>query len=297
MRQRIWLLALVVAGLTACSTTAPTSFLKGPAVISAPTLYSGGLACLGRELGNRPHLTIGVGTITDKTGKFSLEDGGYKVSQGPDLMVISAFAKSHAVDLVERIDTRVIEWELKYANDKVLGDGPRVVNTANGPEEVKYRGIYPGSLTGSDDYVIGGITSLDYNIFSGGAEASVSGIGGGRREYRLLVGIDLRLVDSRSSRIKGVATFQKEFVGIETEANVFRFFGSVLVDISAGTKVNEPMSLGVRAIIERAVYDLISDLYDLPHDGECQEMVRKAEAIAVSPGVTTAQADPPHAAP
>jgi curli biogenesis system outer membrane secretion channel CsgG len=297
MRQRFLLYALVTAGLSACSTTAPTSFLQGPAVISAPTLYSDALACLGRKVGSRPHLSVGIGTISDKTGKFSLEDGGYKVSQGLDLMVVSAFAKTKAVDLVERIDTRVVEWELKFANDKVLGDGPRVVNTAKGPEEVNYRGIYPGSLAGSDYYVVGGVTGLDYNIFSGGVQGSVSGIGGGRREYRLLVGIDMRLVDSRSSRIKGVATFQKEFIGVETEANVFRFFGSVLVDINAGTKVNEPMSLGVRAIIERATYDLISDLYDIPHDGECQEMVRKAESIAVSPLMTTAKADHPYSAP
>jgi curli biogenesis system outer membrane secretion channel CsgG len=274
MHPRV-LAVLAATGLGAC-VSQPLPMVEGPAVTTVTTPYGAALSCLGKYVPDTKYV-VGVAAIADKTGKFSLDDGGFKVTQGPDLMVVSALAKTNAVSLVERLDTRILEWELNYANDKVLGDGPRVVNTPEGQQQVNYRGIFPGVLVGSDYYIIGGVTSLDYNISSGGLEASISGIGGGYREFRLLVGIDLRLVDTRTSRIVATSSQQKQILGFETEAGVFRFFDDILVDINAGAKVNEPMGLGVRAVIERAVFDLVTQLYGLPY-GECHELVQRKDA-------------------
>lgn len=275
--KRIMTVAAAALSLAACA-SGRAPLLQGPAIEQATTTESSALACLADHVPGDKRV-VAVASVTDRTGKFSVDDGGYKVSQGPDLMAISALAKTGAVDLVERIDTKILEWEIGYADKKVLGDGPRVMRTKNGPQKVTYRAIMPGQLTGSDYYLVGGITSIDYNIASSGAQVSISGIGGGYREFRLLVGVDLRMVETRTSRIAAVASLQKQIVGYEVQSGIFRFFNDTLVDVNAGTKVNEPISLGVRAVIERAAFDLVTQIYGMP-EGECHELLRREDAAA-----------------
>ena len=76
-------------------------------------------------------------------------------------MAMSALAKA-GVPLVERFDTSVAELELKYANNKLIGDEPTA-----GPATTA-RSI-AGSIPGSDYYLVGGITELNFNIRSMGA--------------------------------------------------------------------------------------------------------------------------------
>jgi curli biogenesis system outer membrane secretion channel CsgG len=289
MMRKLTAATAVAVALAGCASN-PVSVMRGPPVSTVETPYSAALACLsGAVPAASKKFSIGVGAVTDKTGKFSLDDGGYKVSQGPELMVISALSKTNAVQLVERIDTRPLEWELKFANDKVLGDGEmRTISTPTGQQQVAYRGIQPGILAGSDYYLVGGITSIDYDIFSAGAEVNIAGYGGGAREYRLLVGVDLRLVDSRTGRVAGVASLEKQVVGVETKLNLFRFFGSRLYDLSAGTKKDEPMQLAVRAVIENAVFDLVANLYG-GADATCRTLEQHAmqETAPPAPATTT----------
>ena len=114
-------------------------------------------------------LRIAVGQIADYTGKIESDDSGRKLTQGAALMAMSALAKA-GVHLVERFDTSVAEMELKYANNKLIGgsDQPQA-----GPGD--YRQIMAGSIPGSDYYLVGGITELNFNIRSEGA----NGDGGG----------------------------------------------------------------------------------------------------------------------
>ena len=129
-------------------------------VTANPTPYSDGLVCMGhyaRQSGYRAP-RIAVGRILDYTGKADLE-GGRRVTQGASLMAISAFAKSGA-RLVERFDTSVSELELKYANNKLIGD----------EQPDNFRKITAGSIPGSDFYLVGGITELNYNIRSNGVD-------------------------------------------------------------------------------------------------------------------------------
>jgi curli biogenesis system outer membrane secretion channel CsgG len=263
-----------------------TALLQGPPITEVATPYGAALSCLAKVAGDEPNKpVIAVGAIADRTGKFSLDDGGYKVSQGPDLMVMSALARTNAVRLVERVDTRVVEWELKYANDKILGDGPRTMDTDKGPVEVPYRGIKAGVLKGSDYYLVGGITSIDYNVFSGGAQIGVSNIGPGFREYRLLLSVDLRLVNSRTSEVKQTSTLHKQVVGYEVTAGIFKFFGNTLIDLNLGAKKDEPVSLAVRAVLERSVFDLVTGLLDTPETAPCQELARQGELATTTGNV------------
>lgn len=64
--------------------------------------------------------------------------------------------------------------------------------------------------------------------------------------------------------VESAVSVQKQITGYEIGFDMFRFFGngtgSNLVDISAGTKNQEPLQLGVRSVLELGTLQLIRDL-------------------------------------
>lgn len=263
---------LAAAGLTACASAPPKVDTAGyyarpigsaPATANA-TPYSPGLVCLAmaaRTAGRRSP-TIAVGRIADYTGKQ--EDGlaGPRLTQGGSLMAITALAKAGA-DMVERVDTSVPEQELRYANNRLLSD--------SGQGAGGYRPITVGQYAGSDYVIAGGITELNYNIRSGSLEASVGGSSAssakavvGGKTYVMNIGIDLRLIDTRTMRIVDVISYQKQIIGREVGGGAFSFLGSNIIDVSAGRGEMEPLQLGVRTLIERASLEFMANLYGVP---------------------------------
>ena len=97
-----------------------TSPIGGAPVISNETPYSAALRCMGGFVRQRP-VRIAVGQIADYTGKTESDGSGRKVTAGAALMAMSALNKA-GVHMVERFDTSVAEMELKYANNKLIGD-------------------------------------------------------------------------------------------------------------------------------------------------------------------------------
>ena len=234
-------------------------------VTANPTPYSAALVCLGEYARSRnlPSPRIAVGRISDYTGKEEAE-GGRKITQGASLMAISALAKAGA-RLVERYDTSVSELELKYANNRLVSD-------AEGPapegQPIPYRRITAGQIPGSDFYLVGGITELNYNIRSVGADANggevaSTGIKGGfhGRMFVMNIGLDLRLVETRSLEVVDVVSYQKQIIGREVSAGVFDFWNGNVFDISAGEGGLEPIQLAVRAVVERGVLEMMANLY------------------------------------
>src|SRR5690606_28086308 len=132
-------------------------------VTANPTPYSAALYCMAdyARRYNLPSPRMAVGRIADYTGTVSA-DGGRQVTGGASLMAMSALAKSGA-RMLERYDTSVSEMELRYANNRLIGD-PGL----EGADDVEYRRILAGSVPGSDFYIIGGITEVNHNIRSGG---------------------------------------------------------------------------------------------------------------------------------
>ncbi len=263
-------LALVIAAvaLGGCISPIPTASgrytapIGGSPVISNETPYSAALRCLSRYTASKP-LRIAVGQIADYTGKMESDNSGRKVTQGAALMAMSALAKA-GVPLVERFDTSVAEMELKYANNKLIGsDNP------SGPGG--YRKIMAGSIPGSDYYLVGGITELNFNIRSEG----IGGDGGGTATnaikgtvgasmYVMNVGLDLRLVDTTTLQVVDVVSYQKQIIGRQISAGVFDFLGQTFFDASVGESALEPIQLAVRSVIERAVLEMMSRLYHTP---------------------------------
>ncbi len=247
----------------------------GDAPVTAnPTPYSTALVCLSEYAQHygvhAPR--IAVGRIADYTGKAE-DNGGREVTQGASLMAISALAKAGA-PLVERYDTSVSELELKYANNKLISDQPDGPASPGGPGP--YRKIVAGQVPGSDFYLVGGITELNYNIRSAGVNGQ-----GGKQDatqgtglltgqlYVMNVALDLRLVETKTMEVVDVVSYQKQIYGRQVGAGLFKFFGSNVIDISAGEGGLEPIQLAVRSMIERATVEMMSNLYGAPGPSAC----------------------------
>jgi curli biogenesis system outer membrane secretion channel CsgG/outer membrane protein OmpA-like peptidoglycan-associated protein len=211
---------------------------------------------------NAPVASVTVGDVKDYTGKYSQAEGN-AITQGGSLMLYSALGKmGNTVRLQERFDTRIAELELAYADRRQLGDG-RLHAVEAGKPQVPWVPYFGGSILRSDYYIVGGITEVNYNIQSRGAELSVSSIGGKARTFTMNVGVDLRIVDSRSLVVVKTVSMQKQITGTEVGAGIFRFFGTDLLDMNVGSKNQEPLQLGVRTTIEHGLLELLAAISGL----------------------------------
>lgn len=199
--------------------------------------------------------TFSVGEVADKTGQFNNDENGsgHALTQGVSEMVISALAKTKKAYQVERLDLRIPLAELKLSEQGKLS------------RDVKGYGKLPAS----DFILVGALTELNYNIVSGGSQLFVKGIGGGARMVVINVALDLRVVDSKSFKIRYVSSLQKQIYGYEVEANVFRFFGNTLLEFDGGMIRNDQLQLGVRSIVEMATYQIMTEFIGLPAEQSC----------------------------
>jgi outer membrane protein OmpA-like peptidoglycan-associated protein len=101
--------------------------------------------------------------------------------------------------------------------------------------------------------------------------------------------------------IAKTVSLQKQIIGQEVGAGVYRFFGNDLVDINVGNKSQEPLQLGVRTTIEHGVIELISAVAGVDGDrclSNAVELYRAgASAPAFLPGAAPAPVSVPAAAP
>ena len=270
--------AIAAASMTVAGCVSPVAGPNGlyaapigtAPVTSNSTPYSSALVCLSQYARqyNVHAPRIAVGRIADYTGKAE-DNGGREVTQGASLMAISALAKA-GVPMVERYDTSVSELELKYANNKLISDSPDA-----GPSP-QYRKILAGQVPGSDFYIVGGITELNYNIKSsgldlqGGNQNATKGTGQVTGKlYVMNVAMDLRLVETKTLEVVDVVSYQKQIIGKEVGAGFFQFFNSSVINVSAGEGALEPVQLAVRALIERGVTEMVSNLYGAPGPAAC----------------------------
>jgi len=232
--------------------------IGGSPVIGNDTPYSEALRCIAKHLdetipNKADRVAIAVGQISDYTGKYD-DYSGSKVTQGAALMAMAALDKA-GVRLLERFDIAVSELELKLANNSLISNADGQV-----------RQVYAGSVPGSHYYLVGGITELNYNIssLSGGAFYQPVQVSG--RYYVLNTAMDMRLVHTESLEVVDLASYQKQILGREVTAGIFEFFGGQLFDLSLAERSLEPIQLAVRMIVERAVFGMVSDLYEVDSD-------------------------------
>lgn len=232
--------------------------LDGAAVVENKTRYSEALECLRAQIANSPNAKrrFAVGRVNDFTGKEDLTNGK-RITQGAALMVISALSKS-GVPLVERFDTTIADMELKYADNKLISD-------STGPDaNTAYRKIFSGSLLGSDYHIVGGITEVNYNIRSGSVESSIKFLGASARYFVMNVAADLRVVNTKTLEVVNTQSLQKQIIGTELSGGYFRIFSDGLVDLTASERTQEPIQKGVRMVLEQAVYNMLTEMNQLP---------------------------------
>ncbi|MDZ4761452.1 MAG: holdfast anchoring protein HfaB [Alphaproteobacteria bacterium] len=273
-RTRLLAASLGALALTGCISPVAgpsglyTRPIGGAPVTANPTPYSAALVCMNdyARTRNIAPPRIAVGRVLDYTGKEDFE-GGRKVTQGASLMAISAFAKAGA-RLVERFDTSVSELELKYANNRLIGADLPGDADFNVEPDGEYRKILAGSIPGSDFYLVGGITELNSNLRSVGADAFIGDLDAmdakgraGAKLFVINVGVDLRLVETRTLEVVDVISYQKQIIGREISAGIFDFANNNVFDIGVGERAMEPIQLAVRSVIERAVLEMTANLY------------------------------------
>jgi curli biogenesis system outer membrane secretion channel CsgG len=277
----------LLAGCGAIKTKKPepqpakeASVMTGSSSRNNTTPMEPAFACLAKAYSvvKTPVLSVTVGDVKDYTGKYSQAEGN-AITQGGSLMLYSALGKmGSAVRLQERFDTRIAELELAYADRRQLGDGKLHAVEAGKPQ-VPWVPYFGGSILRSDYYIVGGITEVNYNIQSRGAEVNVSNIGGKLRTFTMNVGVDLRIVDSRSLVVIKTVSMQKQITGTEVGAGIFRFFGTNLLDLNIGSKNQEPLQLGVRTTIEHGLLELLGAVSGLSPQ-PCVDYALKSQPTA-----------------
>ena len=246
-------------------------------VIANPTPYSPALFCLAdwARSNSRPSPRIAVGRISDYTGMVG--ENGRIITQGASLMAMTALAKAGARQ-VERYDTSVSEMEMRYSGAMLIGDGEPAEDGTAEP-----RRLIAGQVPGSDYIIQGGITEVNFNIRGSGMELGGSVAeeaddtiprGGliSARSAVMNVALDLRLVDTRTQEIVDVISYQKQIIGREISLGWFDFLNGNVFDLSMGTGGQEPAQWAVRALVERAVLEMMANLYGAPGPEACLQV-------------------------
>lgn len=293
---RIAIIAVLTVSLAACASISTEQMARGeaaqpvgPPVRDNRTPMDPVFACYTAVLPSKAKPpVIGVGEVRDYTGKFSNLEGN-AVTQGGALMVTSALGKlGDRVRLAERFDPNVAERELIWMDKRQLGDGESHAVPGQTGAPVKWLPYFGGTLIGSDYFIVGGITEVNYDIHSGGGEIGVNGVGPKARVFTQSVAVDLRIVNTRSLLVVKTVSLTKQFVGYETGFGTFRFFGSDLFDINIGSKGQEPLQLGIRTALEEATLRLVGAVLKVDPDAclNARPLKQRPQAIQPRPALT-----------
>ena len=229
-------LSQVVTGCTglALSNKKPVTLVQGPPITDIFTPFDMALSCLKGQLRN--DVNFSVGAILDQTGKDVVTNGGSgkMVTQGAGDMVQSALFQA-GVSLLNRRDPRIIESEAKW-----------------GIRDSK-------NIQASDYYVTGSINSLDF-IPGGGLDMQIAGVGPSYSQTRIMVGLDLSLTDTRTSRVVANVSLQKQIVAQDYGINAGRFAGHTLLNIQIGKGEREATNFALRQMLNLATFELLSQV-------------------------------------
>ena len=230
------LLSQLMSGCTgmAVSNKKPVSLVQGPPITDIFTPFDMALSCLKGQLRN--DVSFSVGAILDQTGKDVVTNGGSgkMVTQGAGDMVQSALFQA-GVSLLNRRDPRIIESEAKWG----IRD--------------------PRQIQASDYYVTGSINSLDF-IPGGGVDMQIGGVGPNYSQTRIMVGLDLSLTDTRSSKVVANVSLQKQIAAQDYGLSAGRFAGHTLLNIQLGKGEREATNFALRQMLNLATFELLSQV-------------------------------------
>jgi curli biogenesis system outer membrane secretion channel CsgG len=159
--------------------------------------------------------------------------------------------KAGGARLVNRHDVVILNFEKSASMEKWLGNG------------AEYRQIPMGCLLGSNYYVTGSISTLDFNTDSKGIELYVDGIGAGGRYQEIIVGGDFIVTNTKTSEIVFAKTVHFKLYAKEIKAGVFHLYDDSLVNLNMGYTGNDPLQMATRYMIDQAAAEIIRNVYDI----------------------------------
>lgn len=243
------IILIFTQSLTGCTGLASSNsksveLVQGPPITDIFTPFDMALSCLKGQLRN--DISFSVGAILDQTGKDVVTNGGSgkMVTQGAGDMVQSALFQS-GVSVMNRRDPRIIESEAKWG----IRD--------------------PRQIQASDYYVTGSINSLDF-IPGGGLDMQIAGVGPNYSQTRIMVGLDLSLTDTRSSKVVANVSLQKQIAAQDYGISAGRFTGRTLLNIQIGKGEREATNFALRQMLNLATFELLSQVVPPPVFEKCR---------------------------
>ncbi len=116
------------------------------------------------------------------------------------------------------------------------------------------------SLLSANIILEGGIIAYESNIRTGGEGLRYFGVGGSEQYREDQVTVNLRAIDVRTGRVAHSVMTTKKILSQEITSGVYRFIEfKELLEMEAGTTINEPSQLCVLSAIELALIHLIAD--------------------------------------
>ncbi len=243
---------IMLAGVSGCTGLAssnqkPVELVQGPPITDIFTPFDMALTCLSGKL--RRDVSFSVGAILDQTGKDVVTNGGSgkMVTQGAGDMVQSALFQS-GVNVLNRRDPRIIESEAKWG----IRD--------------------PRQIQASNYYVTGSINSLDF-IPGGGLDMQIAGVGPNYSQTRIMVGLDLSLTDTRSSKVVANVSLQKQIAAQDYGLSAGRFAGRTLLNVQIGKGEREATNFALRQMLNLATFELLSQVVPPPVFEGCRQQI------------------------
>jgi len=223
------------------------NLVQGPPIEDIVTAFDAALGCLRGKI--RRDVVFAVGQVTDNTGKETYNDGGSGkiVTQGAGDMVQSALFRA-GVTVVNRSSVNVSVIEATWGIRDITSQVP--VNF----------------------YISGSINSIHY-IPGGGYAVSVAGFGPKKRQSRILIGLDLSLVDAFTGRVVASIPLQKQIFMKETGFGGTNFFGDTLVSLDAGGMEREATNFALRQMVSLATFELLGQVMNPGVYEKCSKLV------------------------
>lgn len=250
--------AMAGALLLSCCTTVPHAPMTPLATYATRTPTQTAL----RELPppTRP-LTVAVYGFTDQTGKFERIENGQTLSravtQGGTSILVKAlqdagnrrwFTTVERESLRDLLNERQIITEMRARYMGELTVDPKALPAL----------LFAGVL------LEGGVIGYDTNTFTGGAGASLLGIGTDTKYKQDTVTVYLRAVSVKTGEVLTSVTTSKTITSTALNANVFAYVASdKILGAELGYTTNEPGQVALRQAIEKAVYALVMEGADL----------------------------------
>ena len=206
-------------------------------------------------------LSVAVYGFTDQTGKFEKIDAGQTLSraitQGGTSILVKAlqdagdrkwFTVVERESLKDLLNERQIITEMRARYLGELNVNPKALPAL----------LFAGVL------LEGGIISYDSNTLTGGAGASLLGIGVDHKYKQDTVTVYLRAVSVKTGEVLTTVTTSKTVTSVALSANAFMYVASdKILQGELGYTTNEPGQIALRQAIEKAVYGMVMEGADL----------------------------------